>query len=362
VVPTLPFGTKLAGEGEANLYLAANIGFCSPTLPRVLGGADLNMRCDQVHRDGDPLFGGADRSHAGADLRLHLDECRSFSGTASFPALVRETALRVGVEPRALAVRVLLHLPRVASQKGWVTRWQAQRELRISAAQLHCDAHAVRDYLPVKRFPLRELVFEMIDPSRAIPLLRSLHYLRSARQGSLYFALVDPTDRRPVSLCSVSRLEWKCVSNQLQAQFAIRPHGAWDVSRVYSVDSAPANAISLLLSRVRVYFRRNFPTADLLVTAVDPNLGFTGSSYRVSNWQQWMTVKARPYIYDNDRHVTPRQLRERYDTASLIELQASFPDRFQQSRVRLLDSMIYCCSVNGETKVVAPQHRRRLHR
>ncbi len=105
-------------------------------------------------------------------------------------------------------------------------------------------------------------LFEVIDPSRALPLLTSLHYLRSARQDSLYFALVDPIDRLPVSLCSVSRLEWKCVSNQLQAQFAIRPGGAWDVSRVYSVDGAPANAISLLLSKVRVYFRRNFPSPD----------------------------------------------------------------------------------------------------
>ena len=104
-----------------------------------------------------------------------------------------------------------------------------------------------------------------------------------------------------------------------------------------------------------------FP-ADLLVTAVDPNLGFTGCSYRAANWQQWMTVKARPYFYENGCYVSPRQLRERYGTASLIELKAKFPERFQQSRVRLLDSMIYCCSLNGETRVVLAQERRRLHR
>jgi hypothetical protein len=268
----------------------------------------------------------------------------------------------VGVEPRALAVRVLLHLPRVASHSGWVTTRQAQRELRINAERLRNDVRAVRIHLPLKKFPLRELAFEVIDQSRALPLLTSLHYLRSTRDDSLYFALVDPIDRLPVSLCSVSRLEWKCVSNQLQAQFDIRPGGAWDVSRVYSVDGAPANAISLLLSKVRVYFRRNFPSAHLLVTTVDPNLGFTGSSYRASNWQQWMTVKARPYLYEYDRHVTPRQLRERYDTASLIELEGRFPDRFQQSKVRLLDSMIYCCSLKGETKVVPAHEMRRLRR
>jgi hypothetical protein len=320
------------------------------------------MWWDQAARlDVSPVVAGCDEAPS-AGLRLRLDECRSFSRTSSFPALVTETALRVGVEPRALAVRVLLHLPRVASHNGWVTRWQAQRELRISASRLRGDTRAVSNHLPAKRFSLRELAFEVIDPSRALPLLTSLHYLRSARQDSLFFALVDPIDRLPVSLCSVSRLEWKCVSNQLQAQFAIRATGVWDVSRVYSVDGAPANAISLLLSKVRLYFRRNFRSADLLVTAVDPNLGFTGSSYRASNWQQWMTVKARPYLYEYDRHVTPRQLRERYDTASLIELQGRFHNRFQQSKAQLLDSMIYCCSVNGETKVVPLQERRRVRR
>ena len=320
------------------------------------------MWCDRTDRlDLSPVVGACDPSRRAA-LRLHLDDCRTFSPTSPFGALVSETALRVGVEPRALTVRALLHLPRVATQKGWISRWQAQRELRISAARLRGDARAARSHLPVEKFSLRELDFEVIDPSRALPLLTSLHYLRSARQDSLYFALLDPTDRLPVSLCSVSPLEWKRVSNQLQEQFAVRQDSAWDVSRVYSIDSAPANAISLLLSKVRLYFRRNLSSANLLVTVVDPNLGFTGSSYRASNWQQWMTVKARPYLYEYDQHVTPRQLRERYDTASLSELQGRFPDRFQQSRVRLLDSMIYCCSVNGETKAVPAQQRRRLRR
>ena len=87
------------------------------------------------------------------------------------------------------------------------------------------------------------------------------------------------------------------------------------------------------------------PSADLLVTAVDPNLGFTGGSYRAANWQQWMTVKARPYLYENGYYVTPSTITR---TVRHFESQSSYkpniPERFQQSRVRLLDSMIYCCS------------------
>jgi hypothetical protein len=341
----------------AELLTAVRLVLLLPTLCHVqLGGAglaaDLNSSSTNDGRDGSESSG----------LRLRLEECRSFSPSSPFDVLVRDTACAVGVEPRALAVRGLLHIPRVASYKGWVTRWQVERELRLTAKRLRNDARAASRFLPVRRFLLTDLLFEEIDSARALPVLTSLHYLRSARPHSRYFALVDPIDRRPVSLCSVSSLEWKPVARRISAQFAIPQGRVWDISRVYSVDGSPPNAISLLLSRVRTYVRRNMSSADLLVTAVDPNLSFTGCSYRAANWQQWMTVQARPYLYENRLHVTPRQLRQRFGTSSLDELQARYPGRFQQSKARLLDSMIYCCSLNGETKAVLAQDRVRLHR
>jgi hypothetical protein len=297
-----------------------------------------------------------------SEPRLHLHECRTQSPASSFSALVRERARSAGVEPRALAVRALLHLPRVASYNGWVPRRQAQRELRITAARLRSDVHAARRHVPIGKFQLPDLDFEEIGSPRALPVLTSLHYLRGSRPHSLYFALVDPIDRLPVSLCSISPLQWKCVGKQLGAQFSIPQKVVWDVSRVYSIDGAPPNAISSLLSKLRIYIRRNMPSVELLVTAVDPNLGFTGVSYRAANWQQWMIVRARPYLYEKGHYVSPRQLREHYGTASLVDLQARYPGRFQQSKARLLDTMIYCCSINGETKVVPAQDMRRLHR
>jgi hypothetical protein len=316
---------------------------------------------DQYYSTG-PLLGAADWPPAGACSRLHLNECRCFSPVSSFGALLSAAARSMGVEPRSLAVRALLHLPRVASSKGWLKKWQVQRELKIRAQGLQRDVTVTRRHLPVERFQLCDLKFERIEPSRAVPILMSLHYLRSARSDSLYFALVDPILGLPVTFCSVSQLEWKRVARHIFAQFAIPPARVWDVSRVYSVDGAPANAVSSLLSKVRTFLRRSMYSVDLLITVVDPNLGFTGCSYRAANWQQWMTVQARPYLYENGLYVTPRQLRERFGTSSLVDLHAQYPGRFEQSRVRLLDSIIYCCSVNGETKVVPVQERRRLHR
>jgi hypothetical protein len=362
--PLLPFGARLAASRAGRSFCGSKIQWrlllVLRALPMVYAPCVSSGEVVLARNQTNQCFAGvADRSPAG----LCLAECRYCSPTSWFGVLVRETALRVGVEPRALAVLALLHFPRVASYEGWVTRWQAEREVRISAERLRREAGAARAYVPVDKFPLRDLVFEEIDSSCATPVLTSLHYLRSVRSGSRYFALVDPVEKRPVTICAISPLQWKCVAREIWAKFAIPPDRAWDVSRVYSVEHAPPNAISSLLSKVRTYVRHNVSMADLLITAVDPNLGYTGASYRAANWQQWMTVRARPYLYEDGGYVSPRQLHQRYGTASLVELRAKYADRsFQQSKVRLLDPIIYCCNVTGATKIVLAQQRRRLNR
>jgi hypothetical protein len=364
------FWQAIGNQSRMNLFVAARLWCGEPSFgeaycPRVHSGGWVQG----IPRDQSPrgttksVLGDDDRLRTGADTGLRLEDCRSLGpGSSSFHPLVTEAARRVDVAPRALAVRALLHLPRVASHEGRLTRRDVQRELKVSADRLHRDVRAARDHVSREAFDLGELLFEKVDSSHALPILTLLHYLRSARPGSQYFALVDPLCKLPVALCSLSPLQWKCVGNHITSRFAIPSQRIWDVSRVYAVDTAPHNAISTLLSKVRTYIRRNMSAADLLLTAVDPNLGFTGSSYRAANWQQWITIKARPYFYEHGRYVSPRQLRERYGTANIDELQARLPGTFQKSKVRLLDSMIFCCSVNEKTKVVPAHEMHRLHR
>jgi len=236
--------------------------------------------------------------------KFSLEECRR--GEAFFGDLVREFALRHGVEPRALAVRTLLHLPRVAGHSGRVTRRQLEVELRNRAVDLRADQAKVQELIPSDAYPLQDLRFAEYDAQEAAAIFTHLHYLRSARAGSVNFALLDPVHGRPVTLCSVSPLEWAAVGRQLQKQFGIPVERMWDISRVYSFDVAPGNAISFLLSKVRTVMRQAGGSVELLTTAVDPNFGFTGSSYRAANWQQWLSVRPRPYLYVDGRYMSPR--------------------------------------------------------
>jgi hypothetical protein len=140
------------------------------------------------------------------------------------------------------------------------------------------------------------------------------------------------------------------VGNYIRSEFGIPQEMILDVSRVYSRDVAPHNAISSLLSKVR---RSLSGTIDLLITAVDPNLGFVGSSYRAAGWQLWMTVEPRYYLYCDRRYASPRQLRERFGTANLDELKASHPGQyFERRRAHLLDSLIFCCRTRSPTEAI----------
>jgi len=340
-VPALLLSRSEPGSDVGVISARQALPEATAALPESAGQAESAVRAAQHTRQG----------------RLLLTECCAPGSV--FAGLVAATAERKSLDHRALSVRTLLHLPRVATGRGYITRSQVDRELYFTARQLRQDSVAARHLISAGKAELQDLRFGPFPPAQAETIFSSLHYLRSGRPGSLNFALIDPDDGLPVTVCSVSPLEWRRIGAQIHARFGIPIGRIWDVSRVYSRNEAPPNAISFLLSRVRSALRREEHDVQLLITAVDPNLGFTGASYRAANWRRWFTVQARPYLYHERRYVSPRQLKHEFGTSNLAELQLRYPGhRFEQSRVRLLDSMIFCCRLNGETESV-PSHRLR---
>lgn len=308
----------------------------------------------------EPLPPGAGPAYPVAGL-VTLQECRD--GSPVFTALLVDAAGRAGLDQRDLRVRVLLQLPRVASTAGRVTASQIERELQRCGEQLTKDVAASRASVPRDKFGLGELVVtDRADSVAAGQIFAFLHYLRNDRPGARYFALLDPAQGLPVTICAVAPLEWPRIGRWIRQQFDVPPDRVRDVARVYSCPTAPPNAVSFLLAKVRQQLARE-KAADLLMTAVDPNLGFTGASYRAANWQRWFAIQPRPYLYSDGQYVSPRQLRQRFGTSSLAELRVRYPRRrFEQSRTRLLDSLIFGCPVGREMNPRDPLPTQPLHR
>jgi hypothetical protein len=302
-----------------------------------------------------------DDSLALLPIGLTLAECRQ--SESSFLNVVSKVAEGRRLEMRALAVRTRLHLPRVARGDGTVGRRLALAEISRSARRLSADVAAIRAFVPTAEVTgLDELRFAVYDDDRAFAVFTHMHYLRSARPGSLNFALVDVRSGLPVALCSATPLDWRRLGNAIEQRYGVPSERVWDISRVYSFDVAPYNAISRLLARVRRWFRSERRDVSLLVTTVDPNLGFTGASYRASNWQEWMRVRPRPYLYLNRQYISPRQLRQKFGTVSREELHDRLGVRLEVSRAELLDSSIYSCRLRGATESIPADQLRRLRR
>jgi hypothetical protein len=370
-IPDAPIGKQGSANWQTGCQLAAGVAWATPQVRSghitAMSGSrastiapvravEAPLTCPEPGGTG--VIAAPQADELEATSKFALSDC--CDPDSVFAGLAADAAGRRQLDHRALSVRTLLHLPRVASSRGFVSRAQVDRELFFTGRQLRSDTDAARGLISPQQAELSDLVFDEIPPGEAEAIFSRLHYLRSGRQNSVNFALIHPVDRLPFTLCSVSQLEWRRLGNQISKHFEVAPENIWDISRVYSRNGAPPNAISYLLSRVRMALRRSAREIELLITAVDPNLGFLGSSYRAANWQQWFTVQARPYLYHDRRYISPRQLRQEFGTANLTELQDKYPrQRFEQSKAKLMDSMIFCCRLNGPTEPAQPLWLRR---
>jgi hypothetical protein len=108
----------------------------------------------------------------------------------------------------------------------------------------------------------------------------------------------------PMALATLSVLDVK----HLQALMERGGCGAeaMILSRVYCFEHAPRNCISYLLGRISNWLRGNLPDVRILFTYVNPNLGFSGVSYRASNWKE-VGEKAISYRYLGENYASARQ-------------------------------------------------------
>lgn len=122
------------------------------------------------------------------------------------------------------------------------------------------------------------------------------------------------------------------------------PDSARVVSRVFAFEGAPKNSISYLLSRAAR--EESLLGTTELVTYVNPNMGFTGSSYRASGWDLLGTEPGTTYRYLDERYVTDRELEARFGRHSDERYKEMLGNRFAVSRMRLEPLLVFWKSRN----------------
>src|SRR5207245_11774724 len=106
------------------------------------------------------------------------------------------------------------------------------------------------------------------------------------------------------------------------------------LSRVFVFDWAPRNCVSYLLAKARSWIEEEVPSTAMLLTYVNPNVGFTGASYRASGWVSFAEEEPTVYAYVDGLYTTERALVQRFGTSQPAELSALLGARFETSRMR----------------------------
>jgi hypothetical protein len=94
-----------------------------------------------------------------------------------------------------------------------------------------------------------------------------------------------------------------------------------------------------MLSRV-AREERCLGVTDLL-TYVNPNMGFRGTSYRASGWQLLGIESGTKYRYIDGRYITDRKLAARFGSHSDDTYQRLLSDRFAVSAMPLEPLLVF---------------------
>jgi hypothetical protein len=217
-----------------------------------------------------------------------------------------ESAAFVADRPaRPLLLQALLQLPRLADAQGFASILLLKSLLAELAEELPVKSEWL---IPDIVSSPRVLQFHGLDSEAANHVMQRFHYLRSSRPDGRAYGLSTHSGRL-VAVCvssplDVSRLHELLASNGRTTALARV------ISRVFAFEGAPSNSISYMLSRV-TREERQLGVTDL-VTYVNPNMSFTGSSYRASGWQMLGSESGTKYRYIDNRYVTDRQLAAKF--------------------------------------------------
>lgn len=246
---------------------------------------------------------------------------------------------------RRLLARLLLHLPRLADPDGRLAAADALREAeRLSRQEFATTPQWLVPSTHLPRSPT-ELTLCDIDAGRARLLHERFHYLRSYRQGR---HLAGFAGDRVAVLLTFSPLDLAPLSIAMPADVA--ESEALVLSRVYATPWAPRNALSRMLADAVRLLRDSDSAPRILLTYLNPGIGFDGASYKAANWFLFGHEHDTRYAYLDESYITDRELTRSYGTSDATILKGLLGSRVAFSSMALQPLEVYAFALNGRLR------------
>lgn len=195
--------------------------------------------------------------------------------------------------------------------------------------------------------------FDLVPADLTGRLHRVCHYLGGPRADGLNLGLW-PNRASEWPVCVVSFVSFDLDHIAPYLPFGISPEQVMILARQVTLGSIPENAWSYTLRRAAAWIRESRPEIRMLLTYVDPNLGFNGATYRAANWALFGTEAKGRYVFVDGEHCTNRELIRQYGTARYDDLETVLGERISRTTCALQPLNIYVFFTRRRDRRQAP--------
>lgn len=148
----------------------------------------------------------------------------------------------------------------------------------------------------------QEILFSSVDSSVGELIQTKLHYLSNYRTDTVYhYGLFRKGESYPFSYLAVSYLDRKYILDTIPFEADFKD--IMVITRLYNINNSPRNSASLLLSLTRSEIKSKHRNVKALVTSVNPNVLFTGSSFKSAAFELFALMPFEP-LYYQDNYLT----------------------------------------------------------
>jgi len=238
------------------------------------------------------------------------------------------------------ALQQLLRLSRKELQDWVIVSKEAERVAQL--VKRTRNKYKCLFETPKERINLTELSFKKVPDNLARVVNKELHYIGYNRSRSVFLGLFLDNSRyhgKLVSMITISPFDLHHVSPFLPE--GVDFQNVLVVSRTFAFDWAPRNCISYMMGRTFRWLKQNEPHVKLLLTYLNPNLCFSGASYKAANWILFGREPNLRYAYLDKNYITLRELRKKFRTSDLVVLKKSLRNRLKLSECKLGPLEIY---------------------
>lgn len=267
--------------------------------------------------------------------------------TKAVKDILKKYSKEYSIEFSDLLPRVLLQLPKlsgielrnpeyVSKEVGRICLWM--KEVR--------DKYKYVFDVGTEKISLKDLSFKKVPEYLGDLICEKFHYIGYLHWNSLYLGLFfeNKDEEKISSLVSISPFDLDHVRPFLPPR--VDSENVLVISRIYAFNRAPKYSISYLLGQTYEWLRQNKLKVKLLLTYLNKNVGFSGTSLKASNWILFGRESNIKYAYLDGKYITLRALGRMFQTKDINSLKERLGDRLRFSVQPLLPLEIYSYPLN----------------